>query len=198
MNIPTDIRTKAVAGAQAVYRLSGTAEFDPALAFSLRRKAAEVITAVAALGVPSLERRIYQAEELVASSLGIAELVRLARDLGYVTGENAERVLAAYAVVGEWATLAAGAGADINGSSALLGDSDFAADLNERQKRIIAYVASSGRTSAGALARLFGEEVSDKTLRRDLWQLIDAGLLRRIGDNRWTIYVAKRKSATEV
>lgn len=194
--VPDEIRIKAVAGAQAIYRLSEARHFDHALAFSLRRKAAEVITAVAALGVPSLERRSSEAEELVASSLGAQELVRLARELGYVTAENAERVVAAYAVLSEWAAGLAGAGAKTD-EPAFPNGPDVSGELNERQKRVIAYMASSGRASAGALARLFGEEVSGKTLRRDLWQLVDAGLLRRIGDNRWTTYVVRRQSPAE-
>lgn len=190
--VPEEIRTKAVAGAQAVYRLSEAANFDSALAFSLRRKAADVLTTVAAMSVPSLERRSQEAEELVASARGVEELLSLARELGLVSAENAERVRAAYAVISEWATTLAVIGFEIDGS-AFLDGSDVSGELNERQKRIIAYVTSSGRASAAALQRLFGAEVGAKTLRRDLWQLIDAGLLDRIGDNRWTMYAARRR-----
>ena len=194
--VPDDIRTKAVAGAQAVYRLSEAANFDPALAFSLRRKATEALTAVAALGVLTLDRRSERARELLAAVLGVSELIGLARELGQIAPENAGRVLAAYAAIAEWARPLAGGGAEPGGVVLSAAD-EFTGELNERQQRIVAFVAANGRTSATALRQLFGEAVSTKTLRRDLWGLIDAGLLFRIGDNRWTMYVARRKSKAE-
>lgn len=103
--IPADeIRIKTVAAAEAIYRLSGAANFDAALRFELRKKSAEAISLVAALSSPEYAwRRPDCGEDLYARAAGIVELVRFARDMRFIIPENAERVLNAYDAIKDYA-----------------------------------------------------------------------------------------------
>ncbi|HBY93433.1 MAG TPA: hypothetical protein DEP84_05605 [Chloroflexi bacterium] len=62
--------------------------------------------------------------------------------------------------------------------------------LNERQERALAYLAEHGRITNRDYQTLV-PDVSPETIRRDLVDLVDRGLLLRIGDKRATFYIFK-------
>ena len=62
--------------------------------------------------------------------------------------------------------------------------------LNTRQDRILEYLSGNGQAQISHIRSLFGAEISEKTLQRDLVELVSFGLVRREGDNRWTTYVS--------
>lgn len=62
--------------------------------------------------------------------------------------------------------------------------------LNPRQEEAMAYVAQNGRITNSALQAL-APDVSPETIRRDLADLVDRGLLMKIGEKRATYYIMK-------
>ena len=182
----------AVAAAQAVYRLTGLPGFDAALRFSLRKRATDVIAGCAALAHSAGLGTSHGRDALLGDLAALRELLAFGRSLGAITAEHALRVSKAYERVGEWAA-AAGGGvlpAAIEPSVADPYPAKKSADaLNERQQRIIEFLAARGQAQIGDLQVLIGAACSEKTLQRDLWQLVEAGFIRRQGDNRWTTYI---------
>lgn len=209
-NIPADIRIKAVAAAQAVYRLSDIATFDPALKLALRKKATEVFSHLTGSVLYSGSRKRGALDDLVAVIATLEELIAFARELGYVTTENATRVEGAYVSLTAWARGELDSTND-EASEAVsrrephappLPDENnvrppdtFALSslpLNERQRRIIHYLSATGRAQISNIRSLFSDEYSEKTLQRDLWQLINHGFIRRQGARRSTAYISIR------
>lgn len=194
---PGEIRTTAVAAAEALYRLTEVAGFDPALKFELRKKATEIFVNIAALTIHAIEpsegiaaeTRVSQRhpslrESTRAAIAGIQELIRFVRQRQYVLVEHAERVLGAYARLNAWLATVGQEQAVSHPRAA----GTFATNLNERQQRIIEYLSGNSRVQIGDIRQLFDQSISEKTLQRDLWQLVHFGLIRRQGDNRWTSY----------
>lgn len=64
----------------------------------------------------------------------------------------------------------------------------------DRKKRILDFVKDKERVTVGELASLFSE-YSEKTLQRDLLEMVDRGVLMKEGDKRWRSYVLKDKEA---
>ncbi len=62
--------------------------------------------------------------------------------------------------------------------------------LNPRQEQAMAHVAQNGRITNSAFQALC-PDVSPETIRRDLSDLVDRGLLMRIGEKRATYYIMK-------
>ncbi len=62
--------------------------------------------------------------------------------------------------------------------------------LNSRQEKALAYLSEHGRITNSEMRALF-PEVSDETIRRDLSDLVDKGLLLKIGEKRATYYIIK-------
>ena len=67
-----------------------------------------------------------------------------------------------------------------------------AEELNERQRRILAAAERGAYLRPKELAQLVGEGVTDRTVRNDLQELVDRGLLLRRGRGRSTSYVAEK------
>ena len=63
-------------------------------------------------------------------------------------------------------------------------------DLNERQLKAVRYVIERGKISISAFKSLV-PEVSEKTLYRDLQDLVGRGLLKEVGEKKGRIYVLK-------
>jgi ATP-dependent DNA helicase RecG len=63
-------------------------------------------------------------------------------------------------------------------------------NMNERQKRAIAYVYENGRITNREYQNLC-PDVSAETLRIDLADMVDKGLLIRIGDKKGTYYILR-------
>ncbi|HSN78498.1 MAG TPA: ATP-binding protein [Anaerolineae bacterium] len=62
--------------------------------------------------------------------------------------------------------------------------------LNPRQEQAMSYVAQNGRITNSAFQTLC-PDVSPETIRRDLADLVDRGLLMKIGEKRATYYIMK-------
>jgi ATP-dependent DNA helicase RecG len=62
--------------------------------------------------------------------------------------------------------------------------------LNPRQEQAMAYIAQHGRITNSAFQSLC-PDVSPETIRRDLADLVDRGLLMKIGEKRATYYIMK-------
>ena len=185
---------RVAAAAQAVWRVSEPDWFDPSLREEIRRSAASAIGAVGALSAGAPSREAYGIDTALGAIAATEELIRFARDRSLVSDENAERILQGYRSVREdVSALRASADGPVLGEQALRGAeaSESAMDsnlLNGRQGRIIAFVRENGQARLSDLAGIFDEEVSEKTLQRDLVHLVGSGILRRRGDNRWTTY----------
>lgn len=177
----------AGAAAEAIYRLSGIARFDTVLRIALRTRAVEILSSAAGLGSYDGRGRIAACKRLSASAAGLAALVRFAQSRGEIASDHADRVAGAYDRISE---LALALPADCAGETlAARGEPDAELrPLSERQGKILAYLSANGQSQISNLRQIFGDEFSEKTLQRDLWQLINFGLVRRHGDNRWTIY----------
>lgn len=176
------MRAKAVACAEAIYRLSAPAVFDAVLARALRARAMEILSLAAGFSLRSGSRRERAAEELAASAAAVGELVYFAERRGWVRGEHARRVAAAYRRIAE---CAAEAGTDEGARGRAPADGG----LNQRQRQILRYLSLRGRAQVTDIKSALGDAASGKTLQRDLWQLVSAGLIRRQGGNRWTTYI---------
>lgn len=196
-----ELRAKAIAAAEAIFRITDLPSFDPALRFALRRQATEILGSVTGIALFTEVRRTAERERISALVAAIQELLRFVVSLRLVTRENAERIAAAYARVRECLSVVTVEGTEsaepvlagrtsgeppesVESPGSILPDGD----LNERQEKIVAYLASTGRAQLGDIHQLFGDVCSEKTIQRDLWQLVSAGRIKRQGDNRWTVY----------
>ena len=88
------LRKRTIAAAQAVWRISAPEWFDTALRTELRQKAAEVISAVAAVTI--LGGSEAGSDMVRAASAGVQELIRLSVDLGLASSENRDRLCRTY------------------------------------------------------------------------------------------------------
>lgn len=62
--------------------------------------------------------------------------------------------------------------------------------VNPRQERALAYLAEQGSITNREFRELF-PDLSDETIRRDLADLVDQGLIMKIGERRATYYILK-------
>lgn len=176
-------RRKVLAAAEAIYRLTDTASFEPALKDSLRRHATEILGGVTGIAFFTEARKTHERERLMALAAATRELLSFAGQHGLISRENAGRVAAAYGTALDLL------GAVHDGSISAPADIPSTSFLpNERQSKIIAHLSGNGRAQLGDIKQLFGDAISEKTIQRDLWQLVSCGLIQRHGDNRWTVY----------
>jgi len=171
---PGEARIKAVAAAQAVWRVSNFRGFDPVLRTKVRHSASDVMVLIAGLGFHSGSAAERASGRLLAAIAGLESLLELARGIGAISDENVRRLRAAYARLRELKTPALG--------PAILGK------LDDRQRKIVFGIAFRGTARLADIHDMFGASVSGKTLQRELSQLLSAGLIRRKGGNRWASY----------
>ncbi len=177
------LAAKAIAAAQAVWRVSAANGFDATLKQALRTHAATITSGVAGLPASTGRQQRERREHLAATSAGIRTLLTLARTLGLITPENASRISETY----EWIFQhLASRGAD----DRMARWEDGGQRMNGRQRRILDHLVANGRAQIKELRELFDTEISEKTIRRDLWHLVATGFVRRTGDNRWATYVS--------
>ena len=188
------IRARITAAAQAVWRVSEPDWFDPSLREEMRRNAASVIGTVGALSVGALSPAQHGIDAVLAAAAATEELIRFARDRSLVSDENAERMLQSYRAIREnvsalrTSTSVPGAEEPALRSAEVSESATELHPLSGRQQRIITFVRENGQARVSDLTKIFDEEVSEKTLQRDLLYLVSSGILRRRGDTRWTIY----------
>lgn len=66
----------------------------------------------------------------------------------------------------------------------LFTENDIFGRLNERQRRILAFIRSRGETTPVEVAALFGDTVTERTLQRDIQDLATNGLISVTGGRR--------------
>jgi ATP-dependent DNA helicase RecG len=65
---------------------------------------------------------------------------------------------------------------------------DILGQLNDRQKEVIEFLKENKRVTTSEYAKMFG--ITDRTARRDMNQMIDLGLIEKIGDSdKTTCYI---------
>ena len=184
-----EIRTKAVRLAEAIYRISGIESFDSVLKFELRKRSIEILTALATLERANSNASTHVRERIQELSTTLKDLIRVGVDTRCIGRENAALVDGAYDQILE-------AVQDVKPADFLKNiiatpiERRSPPGLNQRQMRIMDYMNGNKRLQISNLRSVFGTEVSEKTLQRDLGELVSYGLLKRQGDNRWTTYVA--------
>src|SRR3989338_119225 len=190
-----EIRAKVIAAAEAVWRVTGPDWFDATLREELRRSAIGVITAVSALSLRVVSPGPESIDTVLAAIAGTEELLRFAAGRSLVSDENAERIIRTLSAVRERASEfhviedeRRARREEERREREVSAREPFLVPLHGRGQRIIAFIRANGQAQVGDLAKFFGEEVSEKTLQRDLTELVHAGTLRRKGDNRWTTY----------
>jgi ATP-dependent DNA helicase RecG len=62
--------------------------------------------------------------------------------------------------------------------------------LNPRQERALAYLAEHGSITNREFRDLF-PDLSDETIRRELADLVDQGLIMKVGERKATYYILK-------
>lgn len=62
---------------------------------------------------------------------------------------------------------------------------------NNRRSRILSYLGAHPWASRGDVAAIFGREISEKTLQRELSALVDSGAIIKEGEKRWCRYALK-------
>ena len=67
-------------------------------------------------------------------------------------------------------------------------------DMNERQMQALQHVQRHGRITNRDYRQLY-PHVSAETLRLDLVDLVDKGLLLKIGEKKGTYYILKRRAS---
>lgn len=189
------VRAKVTVAAEAIWRITEPEWFDVTLRDELRRNAARAISAVGALSIGSASPERLGVDTLLATLVAIEDLLQFARGLSLVSDENVALILRGYHEIRELAHVVL---APSNTSPEIISSfppeqeritsASMTLPANSRQERIIAFIRANGQAQISELARLFGEEVSEKTLQRDLLHLVNTGILGRKGDNRWTVY----------
>lgn len=194
-SLTKEIKDKTLAAAEAIYRLTGIDIFDAALKSELRTRAVAIVSRAASFSI-SAENKNGSAEEyraaIAADLEAIKELVRFACRVRLISAGNADLVIGAYCRIRGYVdeAILGRDGAERTAESPPEPDESAATILNERQKRIVGYLESAGQAQISDIRGVFGNECSEKTLQRDLWQLVQSGLIQRKGDNRWTTYIA--------
>lgn len=180
-----DLRTKALAAAEAIYRITDLPSFDPALKSILRKQGTEILGGITGIALFTEVRRAEERERLAALIAATEEIIRFAESRGFIAAGNAARIVSAYQAANECLSML-GRANEVGSPAGLSPDGPFAP--NERQKKILTYIAGNGRAQLGDIRQIFGDAYSEKTLQRDLWHLVSMGKIQRQGDNRWTIY----------
>lgn len=194
-SLTKEIKTKAAAAAEAIYRMTGINFFDAALKSELRTRAVAIVSGAASFSIsPANENGSAEKHRtaIAAELEAIQDLVRFATRIGLISAGNADLVIGAYCRIRECVdeAILGRDGAERTAASPSEPDESAATILNERQKRIVGYLESAGQAQISDIRSVFGNECSEKTLQRDLWQLVQSGFIQRKGDNRWTTYIA--------
>lgn len=129
-------------------------------------------------------------------------IVQVLTDLGFVErlGYGIDRILRQMSEAGlpkpKFEETANGFRVTLRGAGDQFVTADFDRDryrhmpLNERQTAALQVLHKTGRIGNRDLKELY-PDVSDETIRRDLADLVDAGLLLKMGDRRGTYYILK-------
>lgn len=177
---------KALAAAEAIYRLTGLPSFDGALKFLLRRRALGLVGDLAsAEHYASPRRRAHALQRAAATAAALEALIRFAAGRGLIAAEHAGRVTRTYQWIRERTARDSSTSPGAEAAAAVPASHP---PMNDRQRRIMEYLVSAGQAQISHIRGLFGDTCSEKTLQRDLWQLVHIGLIFRQGDNRWTVY----------
>ena len=61
-------------------------------------------------------------------------------------------------------------------------------DISDRKKKILDFLGKNTGASISSISSLFDNRVSEKTLQRDLGELVLHGFVRAVGERRWRTY----------
>jgi ATP-dependent DNA helicase RecG len=129
-------------------------------------------------------------------------IVQVLTDFGFVErlGYGIDRIIRQMSDAGlprpQFAETANGFRVTLRGAGENFATSDFDRDryrnlpLNERQAAALQFLHKNGRITNRDYHELY-PDVSDETIRRDLADLVQAGLVLRMGDRRGTYYILK-------
>lgn len=201
-HIPEEILKKASAGAEAIYRLTGQAGFDSVLKSELRKAGLEVLALLQKIEFGSDAFEPQDRIQVLAAS--IREFLSFGCRLGYVSEKNrslvsgcfesisaAVRELAAEASRSDRIPRAPGQAAPVpdepDPAPSPLSSGEIRLVLSDRQRKIMAFLGR-GAAQIGEIREFIGTDASEKTIQRDIWQLINYGIIRKEGDYRWTVY----------
>ena len=112
----------------------------------------------------------------------LARMLKIAASYSYVCRINFETLMREYLL---WETRL---------NSVLLPPSDKTDEVevkdkySDRQKKIITYLEKNSGAGISEIVAFFGESLSDKTVQRDLNELIERGQIKGSGDRRWRKY----------
>lgn len=70
-------------------------------------------------------------------------------------------------------------------------------ELNERQKVIMSQLKLSGQAKISDFSATF-KDMSSKTIQRDLQNLVDKQMLKKVGEKRWTVYSLLEKDTSNL
>lgn len=70
--------------------------------------------------------------------------------------------------------------------------------LTDRQLKLLNYLKEKNQAQISDLSALLNNQLSEKTIRRDLQKMIDYGLIRQIGEKRWTAYFLNENNSQEI
>lgn len=205
--VRSEMQSKAIAVAEAIYRLTSITGFDAPLRDALRDAALKLIVGIAAisvhavgevqLGRDTVPREAFRdrIREVDARVEAVKSLLSFARDRGAVSPEHAARVAAAcdhlrrfFGELPRDVSRVQNDGSERIPAAPLSAARPLAV-LNDRQREILSYLESTGQAQIGSIREILGDTVSEKTLQRDLLQLVANGVIQRLGDNRWTTYL---------
>jgi DNA-binding transcriptional ArsR family regulator len=68
------------------------------------------------------------------------------------------------------------------------GETHRVGDISDRKKKILDFLEKNTGASISSISSLFDNRVSEKTLQRDLGELVLHGFVRAIGERRWRTY----------
>lgn len=188
--ISEETRRRAVAASAAIYRVSDIPTFDPVLKFELRKRSLEVLTGVAGVGFRPEWASEGGHEAALRNIAGVKELLSFGIELKFVSSENGKRILGAYQHLEEDLAIEPSQEVAQQPPGFRASSDPEGIRLNSRQERILTYISEQGQAPISSICSMFGEEVSEKTIQRDLSELVGAKLIQRQGGNRWTTYIS--------
>jgi hypothetical protein len=179
-------RTRVLAISEALYRVTAIPQFDPELSRALRAGALSLALAVLETKSP---------ETIHRESNIIIDLITLGIRTNQISTTNGQKIATAcHALQGESSSLATERVKKENSieerEKTGMEDLEVRGDAMSRQQKIAAFIQSEGRARISQIHKLFMEVCSEKTIQRDLADLVEKGILRREGDHRWTTYIA--------
>ena len=72
-------------------------------------------------------------------------------------------------------------------------ETEHSSSINERQENLLSFLGGRGFLSLREIAAFYERSVSNKTIQRDLTELLSRGLIKSVGEKRWKKYAFKNE-----